>query len=68
MNEDVVAKATAALEMSVASILDCDEDDAVKRKALVETFDQFDEYMQKHVTGSKALSKFEKIFVAIMSH
>jgi hypothetical protein len=71
---DVVAKATAALKESVSSIIGCDDDDAVKRAALVETFGQFESYLDRNVAG-KALSKgpleraerarrekFEKIF------
>jgi len=71
---DVVGKATAALKESVSSILGCDDDDEVKRAALVETFGQFESYLDRNVAG-RALSKgpleraerarrekFEKIF------
>jgi hypothetical protein len=64
-DQDVVAKATAALEESVASILDCDEDDVVKRDALAESFSQFQSYLARNVTGSNDRArreKFEKIF------
>jgi hypothetical protein len=75
--DNAVAKATAALQESVASILDCDDDDATKRDALAETFAQFESYVDRNVGGSQALSKgpleraerarrekFEKIFAA----
>jgi hypothetical protein len=42
-----IAKATAALQESVHSIIGCDENDAIKREALVETFGQFQDYMAK---------------------
>jgi hypothetical protein len=64
-DQDVVAKAVAALETSVASIINCDDDAEIKSKALAESFCQFEEYMQKNVVGGKALSHrshFEKIF------
>jgi hypothetical protein len=43
-----IAKATAALQESVASIIGCDENDATKREALVETFAQFQTYMERN--------------------
>jgi hypothetical protein len=74
-DQDVVGKATAALKESVDSIIACDDDDEVKRAALVETFGQFESYLDRNVAGGKALSKgpleraererrekFEKIF------
>jgi hypothetical protein len=76
-DQDVVAKATAALETSVGLILDSDDDSGTKRNALAETFAQFESYLDRNVAGSKALSKgplekaerarrekFEKIFAA----
>src|SRR4051794_22481124 len=47
--DDVVAKATTALETSVKSIIDCDDDEATKRQALAETLGQFAEYMERNV-------------------
>ena len=44
----LIAKATAALQESVASIINCDENDATKREALVETFAQFQTYMERN--------------------
>jgi hypothetical protein len=44
----LIAKATAALQESVASIIGCDENDATKREALVETFAQFQTYMERN--------------------
>jgi hypothetical protein len=46
-HEDVVARATAALAQSVASIVGCDDDDATKAAALAETFTQFQTYLEK---------------------
>jgi hypothetical protein len=46
MPNTLIAKANAALEESVASIIGCDESDEVKREALVETFSQFKDYME----------------------
>jgi hypothetical protein len=48
----LIAKATAALQESVASIIGCDENDATKREALVETFAQFQTYMERNGVGS----------------
>jgi hypothetical protein len=48
----LIAKATAALQESVASIIGCDENDATKREALAETFDQFQTYMERNGIGS----------------
>jgi hypothetical protein len=48
----LIAKATAALETSVASILNCDDDAATKREALVETFGQFQDFMERNIGGS----------------
>jgi hypothetical protein len=50
----LIAKATAALQESVASIINCDEDDATKREALVETFSQFQTYMERNGVMAKA--------------
>jgi hypothetical protein len=44
----LIAKATAALETSVASILNCDDDDETKRFALAESFAQFQDYMERN--------------------
>jgi hypothetical protein len=44
--DTIIAKATAALETSVKSIIGCDDDDATKCKALAETFGQFATYME----------------------
>jgi hypothetical protein len=48
----LIAKATAALQESVASILACDENDATKREALAETFSQFEDYLKRNGVGS----------------
>jgi hypothetical protein len=56
-HKDVAAKAVAALEESVASILGCDDDDATKRYALAESFAQFQTYMQREAGGGKPLGK-----------
>ena len=48
---DVVAKATTALAKSVASIINCDEDEVTKRAALAETFTEFQTYLDRHVGG-----------------
>jgi len=55
--DDVVAKATAALETSVGLILDSDGSAEEKRQELVETFTQFQTYLDRNVAGSEALSK-----------
>jgi hypothetical protein len=47
-DQDVVAKASAALQESVGSILNCDENDAIKREALAETFRQFESYLERN--------------------
>jgi hypothetical protein len=47
MSNILIAKATAALQESVASIIGCDENDATKREALVETFAQFQTYLER---------------------
>ena len=52
----LIAKATAALQESVASIINCDEDDATKREALVETFSQFATYMERNGAMAKSLA------------
>jgi hypothetical protein len=52
MSNTLVAKATAALETSVGSILGCDDSDEVKRFALAESFAQFESYLQRNVVGS----------------
>jgi hypothetical protein len=49
--DNVVAKAIAALEESVASIVGCDDDDATKRNALAETFTQFQTYLDRNGGG-----------------
>jgi hypothetical protein len=54
---DAIAKATAALETSVASIIGCDDDDATKRYALAETFAQFQTYLDREANGGKPLGK-----------
>jgi hypothetical protein len=46
-DQDVVTKATAALEESVSSILGCDDDSETKRDALAETFAQFQMYLDR---------------------
>jgi hypothetical protein len=51
----LIAKATAALQESVASIINCDENDATKREALVETFAQFQNYMERNGVMAKSL-------------
>jgi hypothetical protein len=56
-DQDVVGKATTALKESVSSILGCDDDDETKRAALVETFGQFESYLDRNVAGRAALSK-----------
>jgi hypothetical protein len=43
-------RATTALAKSVGVILASDDGDESKQKALAETFAEFDDYMQKHVT------------------
>jgi len=53
----VMAKAIAALEKSVASIIGCDDDDATKRYALAETFAQFQTYLDREGNGGKPLGK-----------
>jgi hypothetical protein len=74
-DQDAVTRATGALRESVASILNCDDSDEVKRAALVETFGQF-EYHLEHELGvierlgkgsyerdqRSRREKFEKIF------
>jgi hypothetical protein len=73
-HKDVAAKAVAALEKSVASIIDCNENAATKRFALAESFAQFQTYMDREANG-KLMGKgvlertergyrqtFEKIF------
>jgi hypothetical protein len=52
----LIAKAVAALETSVASIIGCDESDATKREALVETFSQFATYMERNGAMAKSLA------------
>jgi hypothetical protein len=47
MTNILIAKATAALQESVASIIGCDESDATKRFALAESFTQFQDYMER---------------------
>jgi hypothetical protein len=46
---DVIAKATAALETSVGLILDSDGSEEEKRQELVETFTQFQTYLDRNV-------------------
>jgi hypothetical protein len=53
--DNVVAKAIAALEESVASIVGCDDDDATKRNALAETFTQFQTYLDRNGGGDSRL-------------
>jgi hypothetical protein len=75
-DHDVVAKASAALRESVGLILDSDGSEEEKRQELVETFTQFQTYLDREITG-KNLGKgvlereqrrtreaFEKIFQA----
>jgi hypothetical protein len=52
MPNTFITKATAALQESVASILNCDDDDATKRFALAESFDQFQTYIMEHNGGA----------------
>jgi hypothetical protein len=51
-NNIFIAKAVAALETSVGSIIDCDESDATKREELAETFTQFQSYMEHNGVGT----------------
>jgi hypothetical protein len=53
-------KSTAALAESVGLILNSDESEQDKNKALAETFDEFDDYMQKSVIASPAPDKDNK--------
>jgi hypothetical protein len=46
-HDNVVARATAALAQSVASIVGCDDDDATKAAALTQTFTEFQIYLEK---------------------
>src|SRR5437868_5295242 len=74
--DDVVAKATTALETSVKSIIDCDDDEATKREALAETFGQFADYMERNLgkqrddgvggdsVGEHALGRLADVLVA----
>jgi hypothetical protein len=48
MSNILIAKATAALQESVASIIGCNESEDVKREALAETFSQFESYMERN--------------------
>jgi hypothetical protein len=57
IQDNVVARATAALAQSVASILGCDDDDEVKHAALAESFSQFQTFLEKADRDT-----FEKIF------
>jgi hypothetical protein len=59
MSNILIAKATAALQESVASIIGCDENDATKREALVETFAQFATYMERNGVMAKLLADDE---------
>jgi hypothetical protein len=56
-DQDVVGKATAALKESVDSIIACDDDDETKRKALAETFAQFQYHLECNAAGGEGLSK-----------
>jgi hypothetical protein len=53
-DQDVIAKAVAALEESVNLICSSDGDDATKRDELVETFTQFQTFLNRKVAGDKA--------------
>jgi hypothetical protein len=55
-DHDVVAKASAALRESVGLILDSDGSEEEKRQELVETFTQFQMYLDREITG-KSLGK-----------
>jgi hypothetical protein len=48
MNEDVIAKATAALKESVRLIIGSDYDDATKAYELAETFTEFQDYLDRN--------------------
>jgi hypothetical protein len=48
MSNILIAKAVAALETSVGSIINCDESDAIKREALAESFSEFQDYMERN--------------------
>jgi hypothetical protein len=54
---DVVGKATEALKTSVGMILDSDGSEEEKRSELVETFAEFQTYLDRNVGDSRALSK-----------
>jgi hypothetical protein len=56
-DQDAVAKAVEALETSVGLILGSDGSEEEKRQELVETFTQFQTYLDRNVAGSEALSK-----------
>jgi hypothetical protein len=58
MSNILIAKATAALQESVASIIGCDDDDETKREALVETFAQFQTYMERN--GGDDIAKADR--------
>jgi hypothetical protein len=51
-----IGKAVGALQESVRSILGCDEDDAVKRAALGESFNQFATYMERNGVMAKSVA------------
>jgi hypothetical protein len=74
-DQDVIGKATAALEESVASILGCDDDDETKKRALAESLAQFEYHLEHELGVIERLGKgsyerdqrarrekFEKIF------
>lgn len=56
---DHLQRSTAALAKSVGTIVDSDDSEEDKRKALAETFDEFDEHVQKNVTADPARNTTE---------
>jgi hypothetical protein len=52
MSNILIAKATAALQESVHSIINCDDDAETKRSALTETFSQFETYLMERNGGT----------------
>jgi hypothetical protein len=73
MSNILIAKAVAALETSVASIIGCDEDDATKRSALAESFSQFEDYMKHNGVGSDIVAKADRsgpqnLSAALLNH
>jgi uncharacterized protein YidB (DUF937 family) len=54
---DEIAKSTSALAESVGSIIHSEANDETKNKALTETFEQFQEHLERNIVAGPAVEK-----------